>query len=132
LLLCLDFWVVIGIDWDSRRAHPPSISPTQTKNTPPLQKKQATGFDDQNLQHVVPAVRSAVEDRSWRVRQAIAKVKKNTRRVYVCFFFFLNMGWYVWMDLARRCVCWAVCSLVRPAGDCQGNRNEGRKGWWVG
>jgi len=34
---------------------------------------QATGFDDCNHQHVVPVIRSAVEDRSWRVKMAIAK-----------------------------------------------------------
>lgn len=36
---------------------------------------QATGIDEQTLLHVVPVVRAAVEDRSWRVRQAIAKVR---------------------------------------------------------
>jgi serine/threonine-protein phosphatase 2A regulatory subunit A len=34
---------------------------------------QQTGIDEQNILHVVPVVRSALEDRSWRVRLAIAK-----------------------------------------------------------
>ena len=34
---------------------------------------QQTGIDDANHQHVVPVIRSAVVDRSWRVKMAIAK-----------------------------------------------------------
>ena len=41
---------------------------------PPLpQALQISGIDDQTQQHVLPLVRHAVEDRSWRVRQALAR-----------------------------------------------------------